>query len=100
MLVATHFALDHFGRGGVYLLATAMGVSDVDPFVMGMTQAAPGATPLALAATAILIASAANNVAKGVYAYALASRPAGRCEPRAAARARRARPRAARLALS
>jgi uncharacterized membrane protein (DUF4010 family) len=78
MLVATHFALDHFGRGGVYLLATAMGVTDVDPFVMGMTQAAPGATPLALAATAILIASAANNVAKGAYAYSLASRPAGR----------------------
>jgi uncharacterized membrane protein (DUF4010 family) len=78
MLAATHFALDHFGRGGVYLLATAMGVSDVDPFVMGMTQAVPGATPLALAAAAILIAAAANNVAKGVYAYVLGSRPAGR----------------------
>ena len=77
MLVATHLALDHFGRGGVYLLAAAMGVSDVDPFVMGMTQAAPEATPLALAAAAILIAAAANNVAKGVYAYALASRAAG-----------------------
>jgi len=77
MLVATHLALEHFGRGGVYLLATAMGVSDVDPFVMGMTQAAPGTTPLALAAAAILIAAAANNVAKGVYAYVLASRSAG-----------------------
>ena len=77
MLVATHLALDYLGRGGVYLLATAMGVGDVDPFVMGMTQAAPGTTPVALAATAILIAAAANNVAKGVYAYALASRSAG-----------------------
>jgi len=78
MLVATHLALDHFGRGGVYLLATAMGVTDVDPFVMGMTQAAPETTPVALAAAAILIAAAANNVAKGVYAYVLASRAAGR----------------------
>jgi uncharacterized membrane protein (DUF4010 family) len=77
MLVATQVALAHFGRGGVYLLATAMGVSDVDPFVMGMTQAAPATTPVALAATAILIAAAANNVAKGVYAYALGSRRAG-----------------------
>jgi uncharacterized membrane protein (DUF4010 family) len=77
MLVATHLALEHFGRGGVYLLATAMGVSDVDPFVMGMTQAAPATTPVALAAAAILIAAAANNVAKGVYAYALGSRRAG-----------------------
>jgi uncharacterized membrane protein (DUF4010 family) len=78
MLVATQVALAHFGRGGVYLLATAMGVSDVDPFVMGMTQAAPATTPVALAAAAILIAAAANNVAKGIYAYALGSRPTGR----------------------
>jgi len=78
MLVATQLALDHFGRGGVYLLATAMGVSDVDPFVMGMTQAAPGTTPVAFAAAAILIAAASNNVAKGAYALALGSRPAGR----------------------
>ena len=77
MLVATHLALESFGRGGVYLLATVMGVSDVDPFVMGMTQAAPVVTPLALAAAAILIAAAANNLAKGVYAYALGARRAG-----------------------
>ena len=77
MLVATHLALEYFGRGGVYLLATAMGISDVDPFVMGMTQAAPATTPLALAAAAILIAAAANNAVKGIYAYALASRPVG-----------------------
>ncbi|HUJ85586.1 MAG TPA: MgtC/SapB family protein [Burkholderiales bacterium] len=77
MLVATRLALESFGRGGVYLLAAAMGVSDVDPFVMGMTQAAPATTPLALAAAAILIAAAANNAVKGVYAYALGSRAAG-----------------------
>jgi len=43
-----------------------------------MTQAAPATTTLALAAAAILIAAAANNVAKGIYAFTLASRPAGR----------------------
>ncbi len=77
MLVATRLALENFGRGGVYLLAAAMGVTDVDPFVMGMTKAAPAATPLALAAASIVIAAAANNVVKGVYAYALATRRAG-----------------------
>jgi uncharacterized membrane protein (DUF4010 family) len=77
MLVATRLALENFGRGGVYLLAAAMGVTDVDPFVMGMTQAAPAATPLALAAASIVIAAAANNAVKGVYAYALATRRAG-----------------------
>jgi uncharacterized membrane protein (DUF4010 family) len=77
MLVATHAAAVHIGRAGVYALATVMGVTDVDPFILGMTQAAPALTPLPLAATSILIAAASNNVVKGVYAYALAPRNTG-----------------------
>jgi uncharacterized membrane protein (DUF4010 family) len=34
-------------------------------------------TPLPIAATAILIAAASNNVAKGVYAFSLADRRTG-----------------------
>ncbi len=48
-----------------------MGVTDVDPFIMGMTQAGGGTTTLAVAATAILIAAASNNLAKGIYAYVI-----------------------------
>jgi uncharacterized membrane protein (DUF4010 family) len=48
-----------------------MGVTDVDPFILGIAQAAPTLTPLRLAAAGILIAAASNNVIKGVYAYAL-----------------------------
>jgi len=55
-----------------------MGVSDVDPFIMGLTQAAGKLTPLNVAAGAILIAAASNNIAKGIYAYSLADRKTGR----------------------
>ncbi len=77
MLIATHLTVTYLGQTGLYLLAGIMGVTDVDPFIMGMTQAAGGLTPLQAAATAILIATACNNVVKGIYAYALASRSAG-----------------------
>ena len=55
-----------------------MGVTDVDPFIMGLTQSAAVSTPAAVAATGILIAAASNNLVKGVYAYALADRRTGR----------------------
>ena len=54
-----------------------MGVTDVDPFIMGMTQAAPTVTPLAVASSGILIAASSNNVVKGIYAFALSSRQTG-----------------------
>jgi len=77
MLVATHLAVEYLGNRGVYTLAAIMGVTDVDPFIMGMTQSAPTLTPLQTASSAILIAASSNNVVKGVYALALASRPTG-----------------------
>jgi uncharacterized membrane protein (DUF4010 family) len=78
LIVATHFALQHLGTGGVYALSAVMGLSDVDPYIMGLTQSAPSVTPLGLAAQAILIAAACNNGVKGVYAFALAPRRTGR----------------------
>jgi uncharacterized membrane protein (DUF4010 family) len=77
MLVATHLTVVYLGRAGVYALASIMGITDVDPFIMGMTQATPTPTPLALAAASILIATASNNVVKGIYAYTMADRKTG-----------------------
>ena len=77
MLVATHYTVVYLGRAGVYTLATIMGVSDVDPFIMGMTQATPTLTPLTLASAGILIAAASNNVVKGIYSYAMADHKTG-----------------------
>lgn len=77
MLVATQTAVTYLGRAGVNTLAAIMGVTDVDPFIMGMTQAAGTITPLSVAATGVLIAAASNNLVKGIYAYSLADRKTG-----------------------
>lgn len=77
MMVATHLAVTYLGTAGVYTLAGLMGVTDVDPFIMGLTQSSPALTPLAVAASCILIAAASNNVIKGIYAYVLGSRQTG-----------------------
>jgi uncharacterized membrane protein (DUF4010 family) len=78
MLVATHLAIEYLGNSGVYSLAAIMGVTDVDPFIMGMTQAGGASTSLDVAGNAILIAAASNNLVKGVYAWYLASQQTGR----------------------
>ena len=77
MLIATALAVRYLGNLGVYSLAGIMGVTDVDPFIMGLTQSSPVPTPLPVAAAAILIAAASNNAVKGIYAYVWSTRRAG-----------------------
>ena len=77
MVVLTHLSIEYVGKSGVYTLATIMGVTDVDPFIMGITQSSPALTPLPVAASSILIAASSNNFVKGVYAYMLSSRQTG-----------------------
>jgi uncharacterized membrane protein (DUF4010 family) len=77
MLIATQLAVTYLGKAGVNTLAAIMGVTDVDPFIMGMTQAAGTLTPLKVAAGAVTIAAASNNFVKGIYAYSLADRKTG-----------------------
>jgi len=76
-LVATGLVLEHFGTVGIYALATLMGVTDVDPFIMGLTQTAGASTPLATAAAAIVVTTAANNALKGIYARVFSDRATG-----------------------
>jgi uncharacterized membrane protein (DUF4010 family) len=77
VLIATGLLLEHFGTVGIYALATLMGVTDVDPFIMGLTQTAGVSTPLATAAAAVVITTASNNALKGVYARLFSDRATG-----------------------
>ena len=77
MLVATQLAVTYLPKAGVNILAALVGVTDVTPFVMGMTQAADTLTPLKVAAAAVMISAASNNVVKAIYAYSLADRKTG-----------------------
>jgi uncharacterized membrane protein (DUF4010 family) len=78
MLVATRYVAEQMGPTGIFGLAAVLGIADVDPFTMGLTQSAPVPTPLKVAAAGILIAAASNNAAKACYAFALARNSAGR----------------------
>ncbi len=77
LLVVTKLVLGAFGTPGVLALAGLMGVTDVDPFIMGLTQTAGVSTALAVAAAAVVVATASNNLVKGIYAFAFADRPTG-----------------------
>jgi uncharacterized membrane protein (DUF4010 family) len=77
MLVATRLTLAHMGTAGVYGLAAITGVTDVDPFILSMTQAAGTMTPLQVAAASVLIAAASNNLVKGIYARTFSDRKTG-----------------------
>jgi uncharacterized membrane protein (DUF4010 family) len=77
MLIATQLTVTYLGKAGVDVLAAIMGVTDVDPFIMGMTQAAGTITPVKIAAGAVLIAASSNNLIKGIYSFSLADRKTG-----------------------
>jgi uncharacterized membrane protein (DUF4010 family) len=68
VVVATNYALDHLGSGGIYGMAAITGLAPVDPFIMGLTQTAGKMTPLGLAAGGVVVAAASNNLAKAVIA--------------------------------
>jgi uncharacterized membrane protein (DUF4010 family) len=77
LLVVTALVRESLGRPGLYTLAGIVGVTDVDPFVLGVTQAHTPALPVHVAATAIIIAASSNNVIKAVYARSFADRQTG-----------------------
>ncbi len=78
LLVVTTLVRQSLGSPGLYTLAGIVGVTDVDPFVLGVTQTHAVALPLHVAATAIIIAASSNNVIKAVYARAFSDRTTGR----------------------
>ncbi len=77
MITCTQLAMAYLGRAGINTLAAIMGVTDVDPFILGITQTAGANTPLKIGAEAVTIAAASNNLIKGIYAYAFADRKTG-----------------------
>ena len=67
---ATNYVTQKFGAGGLHVLSFAVGFSDIDPFIFsllaGKFQVGAGAI-----VSAVLIASASNNLLKAAYAMVL-----------------------------
>lgn len=59
-----------YGESGIYWLASIVGVTDIDPFVLSLAQGGAGGVPMHALEAAILIAASSNNVLKAVYATA------------------------------
>jgi uncharacterized membrane protein (DUF4010 family) len=78
ILVVTKLVLSYMGSRGAYALGAVVGFTDVDPFVMSMTQAAGPTAQLSVNAGAIVLATASNNIAKGFYSYSFGSPSAGK----------------------
>jgi uncharacterized membrane protein (DUF4010 family) len=66
--VLTLEAVRYFGDSGVFGLSFLAGLTDIDPFVMSLTQSAGSVVTLDTAARSVLIATASNNIMKGIYA--------------------------------
>ena len=77
LLVITALVRESLGPRGLYTLAGIVGVTDVDPFILGVTQEHATALSLHVAATAIIIAASSNNLIKAVYARSFADRATG-----------------------
>ena len=77
VLVVTQWVASRFGNTGVLVLAGVMGAADVDPFILGLTQTVGVTLDIGTAALAVIIASAVNNLMKGVYAVIFGSRRTG-----------------------
>ncbi len=69
--VITHYALQHYGTGGLHGLAIITGLTDIDPFILNLLQPGAYALPVDEIVKAILLATASNNVMKMIYAVAL-----------------------------
>lgn len=62
------------GRPGVFGLAAVVGITDIDPFVLGLAQGGFAKLGLTAAALAIVIATSSNNVLKAAYTLAFSRR--------------------------
>jgi uncharacterized membrane protein (DUF4010 family) len=58
----------HYGHAGVYALAAAVGVTDIDPFVLSLAQGGLHDASRHVLITAVLVASSSNDFLKAIYA--------------------------------
>ncbi len=66
--IVSAWARTAFGQSGVFALATIVGATDIDPFVLNIAQGGVSDMPAAALCAAVLVAASSNNVIKGAYA--------------------------------
>jgi uncharacterized membrane protein (DUF4010 family) len=64
---ATQYVISHFGRSGLNFLAIAVGLTDIDPFILALLSGKFAVSESAIVA-AVVLASGSNNLLKAAYA--------------------------------
>ena len=77
-MVVTREVLSYLGNRGAYILGCVLGFTDVDPFIMSLTQSVGVTIQPVVGAGAVVLAAASNNLAKGIYAYFFSKSRTGR----------------------
>lgn len=78
LAVASAWVSREYGERGIYWLAAVTGLTDIDPFVLNLSQGGVAGMSLRAVAAAILVAASSNNVLKACYALAFGGRRAAR----------------------
>ncbi|KPQ27760.1 MAG: putative membrane protein [Marinobacter excellens HL-55] len=77
ILVLGEFLKTGFGDAGIYALAAASGVADVDAITLSLTRMSNDGLSMNVAVLGIVIAATANNLMKSGIAWALGNRQTG-----------------------
>lgn len=77
ILVSTEMFVKFLNSSFIYLLALLLGFSDVDPFIMSLTQTVGNSLSLEIGAKSIILATSSNNVMKGIYAMVFGEKRCG-----------------------
>jgi uncharacterized membrane protein (DUF4010 family) len=64
---ASQYVISHFGRSGLNFLAIAVGLTDIDPFILSLLSGEFAVSESAIVA-AVVLASGSNNLLKAAYA--------------------------------
>lgn len=76
--LATRWAADAFGAGGVLLVSGITGLVDADSVIIANGRLAAATDAIEVAANGILLATLVNSVSKAAIALSVAARPVGR----------------------
>jgi uncharacterized membrane protein (DUF4010 family) len=71
--VVTNFVTTHYGSNGLHLLSFVVGFSDINPFIFSLLDGKLQVSGQAVV-SAVLIATASNNLLNGIYSLAFSRR--------------------------
>jgi uncharacterized membrane protein (DUF4010 family) len=70
--LASTWVKTEFGHAGIYWLAAAVGIADVDPFVLSLAQGGGADLGMRVTVSAVLVALSSNNLLKAGYSIGFA----------------------------